>query len=435
MSGCVLSVDYSCVQMKISAPFRQRGVFTVLIAIALLALVAVAGFALDMGHVFLSKGRLQNVVDAAALAAAKTLDDTGNLVSATTSAVNVFKTNAEAQGHKELKNAYDSGAITLAVDYSASLVSFPIGSTEGPYVRVTASGYTVSNWLIRVAGLLQTTLSASAVAGPQPLGSDATVCNVAPVMVCASPGSTATNHWGYTLNDPVVLKNSDTNCGTDTGKGNFQLLSLGSSGADAVRENLAGGYAQCITGGSTVETEPGNNVGAIAQGLNTRFGKYKGSVSSSTYPPDVIIDEQPKPGLVAQCIDNSLKVKLGSTVITHDNIDQLYNFAKYTADLADPSTYDYQPRSSGGVGAYNRRTVAVPVGDCSGTSGGRGTVPVRGYLCFWLLQSVGEGGKNSYIFGQFTNDCSVNGVPGSDPGDGDGPHIIQLFKSPGSVDS
>ena len=58
-------------------PFKlrnsQRGAVIVLVAIGMGALILTAGLALDMGHAFLNKTRLQNTVDAAALAAAKEL--------------------------------------------------------------------------------------------------------------------------------------------------------------------------------------------------------------------------------------------------------------------------------------------------------------------------------------------------------------------------
>jgi uncharacterized membrane protein len=64
---------------------RQRGITLVTIAIALVAVVAVAGLAIDIGHVVVNKSRLQATVDAAALSAAKVLDTTGSTAQARTS--------------------------------------------------------------------------------------------------------------------------------------------------------------------------------------------------------------------------------------------------------------------------------------------------------------------------------------------------------------
>ncbi|HEY5756647.1 MAG TPA: pilus assembly protein TadG-related protein, partial [Steroidobacter sp.] len=104
----------------------QRGAVAVLVAIAMSALILIAGLALDMGHAFLNKTRLQNSVDAAALAAAKTLDDTGNTTLATAEALQAFANNAATTGNGELSTAYGNGggSLRVAVDYSATLPPF-----------------------------------------------------------------------------------------------------------------------------------------------------------------------------------------------------------------------------------------------------------------------------------------------------------------------
>ena len=75
-------------------PRQQRGIVAVLVAIGLLALLAMAGLAIDTGHLVLNKSRLQSTVDAAALAAAKVLDQTGSRAQATAAARGVFALNA-----------------------------------------------------------------------------------------------------------------------------------------------------------------------------------------------------------------------------------------------------------------------------------------------------------------------------------------------------
>ena len=414
----------------------QRGAITVLTAIAMLLLLGIMGLAFDTGHIMISKTRLQNAVDASVMAAAKHLDETGNTDLATSEARHAFSINAASSGNQELADAYQngSGSLTLAIDYSSTLPPFAANATTGPYVRVSATGYKVSTWLLHLLNFNGATLSATAVAGPRVL---ADINNAVPLMVCGDSSAGSANHWGYTLNEPVVLKSSDSSCGTGVGNGNFQLLALGGTGADQVRNNLAGGFEQTVSGSSTVLTEPGNLPSPVLQGLNTRFGSYTGSMSGlqAVYPPDVIVKGQPSPGLSVQCVSNKLQVKLQNTVITSSNIDLLYNFTKYTADLTNPNNYDYKPVTSGGIGAYDRRTLVVPVGDCSSTKDGRGSVPVLGFACFWLLQPITNGSSNSYIYGEFIRNCAATGWAGSGSGLTDGPHMIQLFKNPGSSDS
>jgi hypothetical protein len=77
--------------------------------------------------------------------------------------------------------------------------------------------------------------------------------------------------------------------------------------------------------------------------------------------------------------------------------------------------------------------LALPVGDCSTSVNGAGTLPLMGVLCFHLLQEAVQKGNESQVFGQFIGDgCGVTGKPGPDPTTGPGPYIIQLYKDPDS---
>ena len=73
---------------------QQRGIVAALVAVALLGVLLMAGLAIDIGHLVLNKSRLQSTVDAAALAAAKVLDQTGSEAQATAAARGVFDLNA-----------------------------------------------------------------------------------------------------------------------------------------------------------------------------------------------------------------------------------------------------------------------------------------------------------------------------------------------------
>jgi Flp pilus assembly protein TadG len=424
---------------RLKSRSSQRGVVAVLIAIAMGALLLTAGLALDMGHLFLNKTRLQNTVDAAALAAARTLDDTGSTAEATEEALEAFQLNADAAGNGELANAYASAnGIQVTVEYSATLPPFTAGAPNGPYVRVRATGFEMPAWLVRVGGIIEKTVSATAVAGPRTLNAGSTVCNVAPMMVCGDPG--AGGSWGYTLNAPQVLKTAASNGQSHVGPGNFQLIQLGGPGGADLRQNLAGSYSACISGGSTIQTQPGNQVGPVVQGLNTRFGRYNGPVNSTTYPPDVITDGQ-APALqaqerVARDPSQGYDIYQGNNQITAQNISGIYDYDEYIEDLEDPANYDHQPLNEpGGDGAFGRRVLAVPVGDCSGTINGQGSVPLLGFACFFLLQPAEQSGTNAFVFGQFVEDCAVTGTPGANPVAGSGPAIIQLYDDPTSNDS
>lgn len=409
----------------------QRGVAMVLIVIAMTVLILMAGLALDVGHMMLNKARLQNTADAAALAAAKVLDETDSTTLATAAALQAFGLNASDAGNQELSNSYSSGSLQVTVQYSNAMPPFTPGSATGPYVRVIATGFAMPTTMVRVSGLTQLSVAASAVAGPSPTAN--TACNLAPMMVCGNPNPPAGTFWGYVQNAPQVLKSAAPGSAA-VGPGNFQLIQLGGTGANIVRQNLAGSYQACINATDTVQTETGNATGPTAQGLNTRFGQYSGPVTEAQYPPDVLTTGQ-SPALT---LNSSGQITKGNNgpVITINNINSLlYSYSQYLANEANPASYQYQPVTSGGPGVFNRRVLSVPIGNCTGTSNGSTSVPVLGFGCFFLLQPATQQGSTDYVFGQFIGNCDVNGEPGPAPNSGPGPYIIQLYHDPASGDS
>ena len=104
------------VRLSGSAASKQRGIVVPIVVIGLLAILAVAGLALDGSHALGNKTRMQNTVDAAALAAAKVLDDTdGDTALATAAANNLFSINASSSGNHEMDDAYGAGDISVGL--------------------------------------------------------------------------------------------------------------------------------------------------------------------------------------------------------------------------------------------------------------------------------------------------------------------------------
>ena len=417
----------------------QRGAALVFIVVGLTALLLAAALALDVGHATLNESRLQNAVDAAALAAAKIYDNTaGNTALSTLEASVAFGNNANSSGDTELANAYanGNGTITINVTYSATLPPFTAGPV-GPYVRVSASGYQRPTWLASLAGISQVTLSATAVAGPSP--SINSSCNLVPMMVCGTaPPTPAPANWdyGYTLNAPTIMKLAAPGGGT-VGPGNFQLIQLpGGSGANWVRQNLAGGFNGCVTSGNSITTQPGDETGPVADGLDTRFGDYIGNLSGdqSLYPPDVNTT-QPNPVLTVSTSGSCSATPCildGSTVVTAANIDSLkiFDYAAYETALSAQQYTNAPP-----TGQFNRRILALPVGNCSAGGNGSTSVPIIGFACFFLLQQPTHSGNTDWVLGQYIGNCNTDGTPGPSPSAGPQPYIIQLYRDPSSGNS
>ena len=428
---------------------KQIGAVAILVLIGMVALLGMAGLALDTSHWMLNKTRLQNAVDAAALSGAKELDLTNkDVFLASAAAKATFGINGGASGSTEMGEAYEDGTIQLEVQFSRTLDPFVPGSSPAEYVRVRARNFQLPIWFSSLVGVTEKVVSASAVAGPSPTINSA--CNIAPIMVCGEPDPTKGGgppFWGNAEGEPDVLKTSANN--SDVGPGNFQLIRLGDdTGKKDTREALVGGWDGCATTGDVLETEPGSGVGPVVQGINTRLGIYDGPMAGTEeqYPSDVITD-QPDPLLEYDAYGDPNKTGIPDTIFVrttdspapfppiNDSQDLGYNYEDY-GDALQAHNYDKRPEDGG---KYLRREITIPIGDCSTTTNGQGSVPVLGFGCYFLLQETvqtgGPGGNEAHVYGQFIRSCNAGGLSGPAPGDGPGLYIIQLYKDPDSPEA
>jgi len=440
---------------------RQRGVVMIMATIAMVAIVAMAGLALDSGNLYLAKTRLQNAVDAAALSAAKELKSSTSMAAATAAANATFGENLDAPGSETLATAWadGNGDITLTVEYSPTLNPF-VSSGTPPYVRVIATGVTLETWLLGVVGVDQTNTTASAVSGPVPVTG---ICDLVPMLACgcdpsdssccdglSDPSCGSSQYYGYdvpdsstelALEDITSVKISSGN-DQDIGPGNFHLLRLGDNqGGNYIRDALAGAKTGLCadydptTGEETVDSEPGNKVGPAITGLNARFdGGTFGTGQNQEYVyPDYVTQE---------ALEDT-----GDQLVADEN-----NNAQAESGEANPDLFDYNDylgavdtNCAGGetcnfAGTPYRRMMVLPIGHCSGLTNGTSTpIDVQGYGCFMLLQRGGQGNSGAHFFGQFVGAADARGCDsagGIDPNASNSlPTQIVLFRDPDSGDS
>ncbi|MBV2134516.1 pilus assembly protein [Pseudomonas sp. MAP12] len=426
-------------------PGRQQGAVLVLVVIALAAMLLMGALALDGGHMLLNKTRLQNAVDAAALSGAKTLQASFGSPTASTLAreasLDTLARNAASEGNGELGRAIGTTVAAVGghteVTFSNSVYGpfSSAGPADAKYVRVSVPNYPLTGFLWSVAqlfgGVGDKAVAAIATAGPSPTASP---CKIEPIMVCGDPDDDpaengGSSYWGYSYGELEVLKSAAGNAPA-IGPGNFQLLRLdGSSGANDLRKALAGGIDKCNVVGDEVGTEPGNQVGPVAQGLNTRFGVYNGpGMNATNYPPDWVTEFN-NPKMTYNDSTSPAQVQYQGQQVTSSGGDlsagstPLYDINDWKGDSAACAV------SGSCAGAYERRMLNIVIGNCDGASGGQVEVPVLDFGCFFLLQTVAQQGVEAQVFGQFVKECEGDGVAGPVPTEDVGPVIIQLYKS------
>lgn len=448
-----------------AGPRRQRGAVAILLAVALLALLAMAGLALDGGHLMLNKTRLQNAVDAAALSGARTLTlsygATGAGDAARAAALATLELNATAPGNEELGTALAAagGAGSFAtVEFSSSIYGTFTTALPGDarYVRVTVAEYGLSGFFWNLLASLGNgaigpkQVAALATAGPAP----ALSCDITPLMVCGDSAQVpdAGQFWGHRFGDLKVLKNTDWQ-GAGTGSGNYQLLDLMGGGADEIREGLAAGVARCYQPGDTVQTKTGSNAGPVRQGFNTRFGLYDGTFRSSrsSYPPDYVTRYTSHGNKGLEMAGNAQQ---GTEYIAYRNSpvraevamvdgkpvasivseagERIDGYDEWQSRSADCVTNSSGTASASGCepdGVAERRIIKLVVADCSVGISGKTEITVLGIGCFFALQPMSSAG-NDEIFGQFVRQCTSDGQgvmnPAANPY---GPQVIQLYKT------
>lgn len=454
-------------------PHHQKGNVLVLFVISLLALITMASLALDGGHLLLNKGRLQNIVDAAALHAAKELDDGATHQQARAAVIEILNLNFDHSDLHELADAFslesvdiNSSQMTAQINVEFSQRPDPFNADFDPsahYVKVAIAQVKLNNFLAQVFGFNKQ-VSASAMAGPSTAAKEC-YKDLVPMLVCGVKDAPETDDSLFGLpKKNLFLMKTGSNDGSAIGPGNFQLIRLGgSSGGDDIRDAMAGKQFGtqdvCFSTGennASVPTEPGNKVGPSLQGLNTRFGEHSGPVDADLYPSDTntcqgtVIDKDASTTSFGEIDDDAV---IAGAYRHHCTVDDLNcNIKRHGYQ---PDNFDYQNfnsdqcstandvDTSGAINAQNitlddfldRRVVRVVIGDCSGNLNGANDLDFLGVGCFFLTQKIGKGGQNSFVVGEFFDKCSSQSKPSGEAEDNPGPYTIVLYHVPDSKDS
>ncbi|PMM20457.1 hypothetical protein BCT04_13450 [Vibrio breoganii] len=380
---------------------KQSGLVVILFTIALTVLLGFAALAIDVNHVVLNKSRIQNGVDAAALAGAVVADTGEATQSQIASAVlETIKNYSSLDGNSDITVDQDvsfgegslslklSDKATLKIQFSNDPTSFPgvVGSNDDTYVRVEVTDVALESFLIGILGIGKS-VSASAVAGPS--SSVEQTCNLVPMAACAVDGDDSKN-GGYTVGQEQELKSTQWKEGDIESPGNFGLLDF-LDNHSVLRDHLAGGYKGCVTIGERIGVKPGGSVGNVAKGLNTRFNDD----SSEEYPSDKWIGEG--------------------------------NYSDYENGLASGLAPNYVDG-----GELYRRVLQIPIINCDEGlgSGNNYNAPVVTIGCFFMKEAAPTNNSGDGVIAEYRPNCLVNNASfGQTPSDS-GAYKIQLYKDP-----
>jgi Flp pilus assembly protein TadG len=367
---------------SVSGRKRQGGIVLILYVATALIMVGMAGMALDLGTAYVTRTRLQNAVDAAALDGAQSLARGLGTVAATANALSTFNLNAT-----NIPNIDAHPPTILTSDsYAAPPAAFVSPGANPVFMKVSVDDFPVTTYLVNVFRSTNSMpVSASAIAGPQDLGAP---CGL-PIALCGD--SSVADHdctdgdcYGIpTVGGEVHLKSPAS------GTGFFGLLVTG-AGVNGVNDALAGATVSCNATGATPTTQ-GGFAGSNTSALNTRFGTAVGTYNDpSLYPPDKVTTQE--------------------------------TYSSYTAALQG-GNWDHPSGQAG------RRSFPLPIVDCSG-SGASKPVTVLGHACFFMTQAVPTSGVDAGdVFGQMVPTCLSAGSGGTPGGSGGGAQRIVLYLS------
>ncbi|MFV0449281.1 MAG: pilus assembly protein TadG-related protein [Vibrio sp.] len=444
---------------------KQRGLVAVIVTIALFSFMGIAALAVDINHALMNRTKLQNSVDAAALSAALALDhsDLSTVTSAealsiaTTAAKDALAQMAKANGNTELDFVTEPVEVSITLSNRGDFTGIYSVALEEHYVRVAVSHLPLASFVMQIFGL-DKQLAASAVAGPSTGGGS---CNLVPMAVCAIDKSAENS--GYGVNNVYALKLASNT--SEMGPGNFQLLDFNALNPEELTdpeklklsELLGGSFEGCTLTGNKVVSKPGNNIGPVGEGLNSRFDNDNSKLPADLYPADLNPEEallDPdyadmhglKKGttlneLYDMVIEAEIAVKTGVDPKNKNKTLSDAEKASYQAIINEFSpinakealTLNYDEYKA--TGSYRRR-LSVPIIDCSGGETGKSEYEVTAIGCFFLLQRAPESnGDKQEIYGEYLQKCPTTNVPYNGVSNNLGTYRIVLYDDPFNKES
>lgn len=254
----------------------QAGAVAVTYALALTALIALAGVGFDYGRLMALDSEMQSAADEAALAAATQLDGRSGAITRAQDAVNSYFANSSSNVVNRTQMANDRGGSALtsvsftfytAFDSATDVFgSTTTTDTAAKVVKVVINSRRAFYAFTPIIGAFNSgNVTADAVAGLE-----AAICKTPPMMVCRP-----TNGTDFPTNADIGkgLLMQPGSAGM-WAPGTFGYLDFG-NGANAVQDLLgSNGGTNACSEGSSVPAQQGN-IASAPKYLNTRFDVYE----------------------------------------------------------------------------------------------------------------------------------------------------------------
>ena len=375
---------------------KERGSVLVLSAAAMLAVLLAVGLGVDISHFYLAKAELQNAADAAALAAASSLNSKpGGIIEGAWRATQVAN---KYEFNKDSVQFTSDDAILWAANIDGPYLRTNAASASNEiaktirFVKVTTEQHPVSISFASVVLGNSKNMSATATAGLSvPIN---TFCGFIPLAVLINNDTSQLKPGDeYTIRAPA---------GSGVSPGDYQILSvLGPGGVD-VGVGIGAGVDACAKPGDvyTVDCKPGLTAGKVRTGLNSRFDDYQGSqLDPLLEPPDTNVKEG----------------------ITYAQYDSQSGCGRPGRPACNP-TYFSAPSHSG---VDQRRVVLIPLVKVSEFDQGRCEVKFFRFGAFFL-KTKPPNGSGGDMKAEYIQDRLATGKGTYDPNGGVGDPLLAV---------
>lgn len=262
--------------MKISSLFNQydkkeNGSTIVISALAMVALIGISAFVLDLGIVYHESSKLQNGLDSATLAAVQELpaDSQSSIkwINAKNEACSFARLNHIDLMDEDIQPVYEDDGINDKI----------IGIKVNKTMQVNYS-------FAKVFGLDSGTIERTATAEISPAGG---IKGAIPLSISASSLNEAIAAGAISELTIKCCSNADDIGIDSTGvSGWFGALRFENSGASIYSNLLAYGYSGVLRVGQILEMENGNMSGPTLDGFTTRYNQCTSGCTADSFEPD-----------------------------------------------------------------------------------------------------------------------------------------------------